>query len=428
MTNRGVLSDGTPLPPAVVCGLGLNGLAVVRSLAGQGLRVIGVDRESQAVGMRSRRCRALTAPDWADPNGPFVDFLLDLGKKLARRTPGKPVLFGTTDEVVSLLALRHDALSERFVLTLPAGPAVHTLLDKRRFHQAIDRLGFGGPETFCPTSLDEARQASRQVPLPCIIKPVHSTAFCREFQTKVFRAESPDEVLAGYLRAVQAGHEVIIQETVLGPDTNLTGCVGRDGRLLGAFAFRRIRQQPRGFGNGTLVVGERQDRLMDLAARLLRDLGYYGLIDAEFKRDRRDGSLKFIEINPRTGWQNGLAARSGVNLPYLAYRDALGLDVQPVMCLREGVKWLYFHNDLKSVLQQRREEGLSLAQYVRSLRGVRAYAVWSGDDPGPFVSNLLLRARMLLRKAARKVQAAIRRLAPAGRSGVRLQPRTENEA
>ena len=44
----------------------------------------------------------------------------------------------------------------------------------------------------------------------------------------------------------------------------------------------------------------------------------------EFKRDARDGRLKFIEINARHGLWAGLATAAGVNLSEIAYRDAAG--------------------------------------------------------------------------------------------------------
>ena len=48
---------------------------------------------------------------------------------------------------------------------------------------------------------------------------------------------------------------------------------------------------------------------------LLKEIGYYGLSEVEFKKDPRDGRYKLLEINARTWLWHSLAIRCGVDFP-----------------------------------------------------------------------------------------------------------------
>ena len=60
----------------------------------------------------------------------------------------------------------------------------------------------------------------------------------------------------------------------------------------------------------------------------------------EFKRDPRDGGYKLMEINARHWLWHSLAAACGVNLSYVAYRDAIG---DPFVAPRQidGRRWIF---------------------------------------------------------------------------------------
>ena len=69
----------------------------------------------------------------------------------------------------------------------------------------------------------------------------------------------------------------------------------------------------------------------------------------EFKRDPRDGRFCLMEINARHWKWHGLAARCGVNLSYVAYRDAIG-DPYLARRQRDGVKWIVANKDVPLAL------------------------------------------------------------------------------
>jgi predicted ATP-grasp superfamily ATP-dependent carboligase len=132
---------------------------------------------------------------------------------------------------------------------------------------------------------------------------------------------------------------------------------------------------------------------------LLRALGYRGYGSVEFKQDPRDGGLRVIEVTARTWYPHGLATRCGVNLPYLAYADALGLPVERRDGFDEGVTWIDEDRDVRSALESVRAGDLTVRAWLGSYRGRRTYALAALDDPRPIVALAGRTLRAGLRRA-----------------------------
>src|SRR5206468_2536119 len=92
--------------------------------------------------------------------------------------------------------------------------------------------------------------------------------------------------------------------------------------------------------------------LVELAGALGRALRYTGPADLDFKFDERDGSYRYLELNPRLGMCNHFAARCGVNVALDAYRVAQGLPPAVVGgSQKDGVLYVNLFDDLYSRLK-----------------------------------------------------------------------------
>jgi len=134
----------------------------------------------------------------------------------------------------------------------------------------------------------------------------------------------------------------MVQELIPGGDDTLYtvgSYLARDGRALGLFCGRKLRQTPPGIG--TCRVGEAvwEQEPVDAALSLLDGFGYHGISQVEFKRDARDGRFKLMEINPRLWQWHGLAAACGVDLPRIAYADLTGEPPPPARMNGNGKRW-----------------------------------------------------------------------------------------
>ena len=388
-------------PIAFVLGIGGTGLGVIRSLGRRGIPVIGLDPNPRPIGFFSRYCNGFVCPDPEKEEEEYIEFLLSLGEQLNT----KGVLIPTADLDVLAISKHRNKLERYYKLPMAKLEVIEKLVNKREFYKTLGKLEMPHPKTYFLNDISKVKQISKEIKYPYIIKPIFSHNFAKEFGDKVFQVNSDNELINAYNRATSSGHEVVIQEVIPGSDTNLHlvgAYLNYASEPLGIFTFRRIRQYPHVFGNGALCVSVWIPEIAELCTTFLKKIKYHGIIDAELKRDPRDNKFKFIEINPRTGWQNRLAARCGVDLPYIAYMDAIGRSVEKVISNKEGVKWLYMFDDLRSSFRSMSKGELSFTEYINSLKGEKEYAIFAWDDPLPFFVSLFNLGSAVLRYSLRR--------------------------
>jgi predicted ATP-grasp superfamily ATP-dependent carboligase len=182
----------------------------------------------------------------------------------------------------------------------------------------------------------------------------------------------------------------------------LDGLADRTGRVTALFARRRLRMYPPRFGNSTLMISVPLDQTGDAPnhlARLLEQASFRGIFSAEFKRDARDGRFKLLEVNVRPWWYVEFAARCGVDVVGMAYREALGLPVEPAPSYRVGRRCVYPYHDYWAYRELRREGRISPAAWAGSLFGA-AQPLFRWSDPYPAWDELRAVLSRWLRSAA----------------------------
>jgi predicted ATP-grasp superfamily ATP-dependent carboligase len=129
-------------------------------------------------------------------------------------------------------------------------------------------------------------------------------------------------------------------------------------------------------------------------------VGLRGVGNVEFKRDPRDGEYKIIECNHRFTAASDLVRHSGIDMPLLAYKRALGLPHEPVRGYRLGVRMWHPIEDVRSLRGYLDEGSLTVGAWLRSLWHRQHFPLLSLDDPGPSVASLSVKARRLGHKLA----------------------------
>jgi len=119
-----------------------------------------------------------------------------------------------------------------------------------------------------------------------------------------------------------------------------------DGLL--AFTGRKLRSYPPFAGPTTLAVSVPNDALREQTEAFLSSIAYSGIMDIDYRFDRRDGRYKLLDFNPRIGAQFRV-----------------------------------------------------LREWWQSLKGKRELAWFSWDDPLPFV---MMCVRLVLRVAGRALR------------------------
>jgi predicted ATP-grasp superfamily ATP-dependent carboligase len=403
--------------PAVVLGLGQNGLATVRALARVGVPVIAIDDDLKQPGARTRYARKISCKGFSSEGTALVDCLTTLAGQIGQ----KAVILPSGDINLTVVSEHRERLAEHFHLALPGRQVLRRILDKKAFYRFAQEHGLPIADTWFIEDADEMRRIAGTIRYPSLIKPYQpNAAWRRAFDTRLFIANSPAELVSLYERLAAVHPDLLVQEYIPGGDGDLCWGVtylSRDGEPAALWTGRKLRQYPRGFGTATLAESRWQPEVAKETLRALRALGHTGYGVVEFKRDSRDGVLRITEVTGgRTWFPHGLVTRSGINLPHIWYCDVLGLPSprpKVVNGFQDGIRWIHEERDLKTVwLYFFGREGFGVREWLGSYRGRRTYAYSAWDDPGPSLEAV----RRVLRAGVARVR---RRIGGKKRAGTR---------
>jgi D-aspartate ligase len=375
-------------PGALVLGSDFKALGVIRSLGRRGVPCILVDNLPRSAWF-SRYVSERHA--WQGPmdGAPFVDYLLQIGKQ--RGLTGW-LVFPTQDEVVEMAARYNDQLGAFYRLATQGWEVVQWAVDKRLTDRMAQEVGVAYPKTWYPAC--EERLADLDITFPAIVKPAVSIRLQNTLRLKALPARNVAELRAQYRLALAAiqPDEIMIQEIIpgCGPDQYSVAAYCKDGEPLMHMTARRTRQYPIDYGLGSsFVEAQEVPGLYELACKVLRYMRVSGMVEVEFKHDRRDGLYKLLDINVRPwGWHT-LCIACGLDFPYIEYCDMLGQEPVPVVP-HYSHRWMRVLTDLPAGLQEMRAGITTPTRYVRSLFGRTTFSVHDWRDPLPTLGDAIV--------------------------------------
>lgn len=399
---RSDFQDGEP-PQVIVVGLdSLNGIQAAHILARHRIPITAIAKDPKHYSCWTRVCRSILFADTG--NEEFVRLLEDMGPKLKQ----KAVLLPCTDMAVLLISRNRDRLEPWYDMSLPPPDVVETLMDKVSFYTYAQQNGFPIPVTRFVNSREEAERAARDLTFPCVLKPPNSAipAWEQNSKLKAYKVSTAAELLDVYERSRAWTQDVIIQEWVVGPDRNLYSCncyLDAHSMPLATFVARKLRQWPPVTGESCLGEECRNDVVLEETIRLFQSVGLRGLGYVEIKQDARTGKHYILEPNiGRPTGRSAIAEAGGVELLYTMYCDTVGWPLPENRQQHYGnVKWMAMRRDLQSALYHWKEGDLTLKEWWQSVRGPKAYALFSWSDPGPFFGDLARGFRLYLSQEER---------------------------
>ena len=377
----------------------LNALGAIRGLGTKGVNVIWVTPD-RSRWYYSKYCKPIISPDFKTEENRFVQFLLELGEK---RNPARDVLIPTSDSSLIAISKNKVALEEYFETMVCDWKTTEKFIDKSKIYPIAESLGVLTPKTFCPEDEDEAARTAYELNYPCLVKPALSHTFTKKFKRKLFKVNTPSELLDTYHILISKGFNIMIQEDIPGDDKDLVtlNTVFNDrSEPLAVFMHRRVRQNPPRYGVVSLGESVWEPRIIQSSMKLLKAIDFKGIAHVEFKRDSRTGDFKFVEINGRSYLSISLPTACGINLIHIAYRNAIGEKIAPLSsysCTYEcGVKWLDFPSYVESLVKLRRMKNVPLGHCFRPLLSRKiTLGAFSRDDPAPFLMELCFLIRNL---------------------------------
>jgi D-aspartate ligase len=401
--------------PVLALGRGLTLTAVLRLLGEAGIPTFALCPKDDFAA-RSRWYRSLPG----DP--PFGEF--DRLPELLESLPfERAVLMPCADDWAVAVAELPESLAARFPASISLAPTVRALADKWCFADLLVRQDIPHPRTRLISSENDLADLPDRDFRNTILKPLSSVDFLSRHGVKGHIVQTREQAR---VVASQIELPILLQDLVPGPPDAgyfLEGFIDQGGEVCALLARQRIRMYPPGLGNSSytmsIPVAEMAPAVQPFFS-MLRAVRYRGIFDAEFKRDPRDGILKLIEVNARAWWYIGFAGRCGVDVCRMAYADALGLPVSPVLHYQTGRRCFFLANELRAWRRAKSFERTnaqpaepadpadtsskpspSLWALIRSWFGADE-ALFCWKDPLPAVSYLCQQLHFRLRPKARR--------------------------
>jgi len=378
-------------PPAIVLSHGPGGLGAVRALARRGVEVVAIAYEATDLVLHSRwpaRRLLLAGATDAAKEAALLSLLQELP------CAGAAIL-ATSDRLVTFLARYREALGGKYRFRLPPAEMLDALNDKQKETRLAESLGFDIPKTVTTLpSRPEDLEAALQYPI--IFKP-KSFEVEALFPRKNAVVGEPAELRAFYREWHQALPALLAQEVIPGPDSYSWICsctFDEDHTLLDCGIKQKLRALPAHFGGSTFAVSRGNAEILELARRLGQRLRYVGHAGIEFRWDARDGTYKYIELNPRLPANVGFDEACGLPTVWNSYRVALeGRAELSGLTQRSGTYYL----DLKGDFRSQRHDRVPIWRIVLGYAAVLVRRRTNGphfawDDPMP---GLVVAARFL---------------------------------
>lgn len=331
--------------------------------------------------------------------------LIDELMKYAGQNERKPVLFPTDDYTASVMDMNRSALEEHFIMPTSIGGGdgcLTHLMDKTVQGEMAREAGLLTPQEWI-FSLEGKLSIPEDMVYPCFCKPIESVSgYKKEMAVCEDRKELLDHLKK--LRKAYSNRSVLVQEFLnIDYEIDLSGvCLDQEIIIPAIIEKTHVAQYERGVTlAGRVAPVEKIASVVDNVVAMLRKFRYVGMFDMEL--NVVGDKLYFNEVNLRSGGPNFSYFMSGVNLPALYVKEALGERHTPEeervaeygkSFIYEKVAWEdYLHGFMtkKELNDSIRDADIKLLQYP--------------DDPKPwnvFQNNMREeKKRRLLRKIKR---------------------------
>ena len=393
--------------PAVLLGLDtMQGLQAARILKKRGVAIIAITPRKAHYANHSNYCDQVLVVKGDEKR-------LAALESLAAGFEDSGFLLPCNDPSVRLVSQNRERLEGRFQFVLPPHEVVSELSDKAGLITFCQKHALPIPESAVIRTDADLEDAIKNVPFPCVFKPsIRTRAWIAATKLKALKIEDEATLRATWARCRDLGVPAVLQRWIEGGDSALYSCnayFDRKGEMLASFVAKKLRQWPLETGQSSLGIECRDDEVLRITKEFFQAAGYCGLAYLEVKKELSSGRYYIIEPNlGRPTGRSAIAEAGGVDLLLTAYNDAMGLPPPTNRVQAYGkAKWIHLRRDTQAAWCAWRAGQLTIGEWLRSLRGVNSFAVWSLRDPVPFFVDLWHTFRSLWsrkeRRRARKI-------------------------
>lgn len=334
----------------------------LRSLAGHGLQVWVADTSKTNICSKSKFCAgAFTYPDPFTEERAFIDTLLKTVEELKPK-----MLLPTHDE--SVVIMRHrDEFPSDLIIPYTDAELLQNIANKAWATQRAKECGVPTPQVYA-----EAAEVDK---FPCVFKTVIGNS-----AKTVFFPQTADE-LQGLAQRFE-GEETLIEEKIGGTDYSVD-CVRWDG-FFKASTYHALVTKTDGGGTTTQREIVSAPELERYAKMLLDYVDFKGVCGLDFRWDKENDRIAFIEVNAR--FTGGLATPmvAGFDIPWVLYSLATTGQFEEPINVRIGTRTKWILGDIITLVGRLASMKLrrSEIKQVLSFKGFDAFDDYRKDDRG----------------------------------------------
>ena len=247
--------------------------------------------------------------------------------KYAGQNEQKPVIFPTDDYTTSVMDQNREILEEHFIMPTIVGGGNGCMtdrMDKTLQAKLAKEAGLLTPKEWIISLADAEIPIPADMVYPCFCKPIESvTGYKREMA----RCDSREE-LQEHLNRLQRNFSnrcILVQEFLnIDNEIDLSGvCLDEEIIIPAIIRKWNVAKYERGVTlAGKIVPFEELGDLQEKIVSMLKKFRYVGMFDMEL--NIVGDKIYFNEVNLRSGGPNFAYFMSGVNLPALFVKEALG--------------------------------------------------------------------------------------------------------
>ncbi|MEZ5961784.1 MAG: gamma-glutamyl-gamma-aminobutyrate hydrolase family protein [Hyphomonadaceae bacterium] len=311
----------TPGRVIITYGRSLMALVIARSLAERGVEVIACDDVGMTVCSFSRHVQeTFTLAPWdTEPE----QFLQDLEAAVLEYAPSdkRPYVLMPIFREIDLISRNRKRFEPTIKVAAPLISSIGLVTPKDRLAALGTEHDLDIPQTWQAPSLEALAELQPSLSYPVIIKPPDGAG-----GRGVCRADTAEELEAC---ATELGFEPppLIQECVEGEDY-CVAVLARAGELKAIMAYRNVTTFPREAGAGAVRETVDATPFREEAEKLVATTEWDGVAQLDFRwNGEPDTFPKLIEVNARFWAGIFHSVETGVDFPWLLYRQTIGEDV-----------------------------------------------------------------------------------------------------
>jgi len=313
-----------PIVIGQACEFDYSGAQACKALREEGYRVVLVNSNPATI---------MTDPEMADVT--YIEPITwpMLATIIERERPDAllPTMGGQTALNCALDLAREGVLSKYDVELIGASKkAIDKAEDRKKFKDAMTRIGLGSARSGMAHSLEEAQRAQADVGFPCIIRP--SFTLGGTGGGIAYNRDEFDEICKRGL-SMSPTHELLIEESLLGwKEFEMEVVRDRKDNCIIVCSIENL--DPMGVHTGDSItvapaqtLTDKEYQIMrDASIAVLREIGVdTGGSNVQFAIDPRTGRMIVIEMNPRVSRSSALASKAtGFPIAKIAAKLAVG--------------------------------------------------------------------------------------------------------